>query len=149
MLNRLLLVCAIGSLMLACGSDPAPAPVVAPPPQAAVDHYSGHWRGLARVSSTLPNAPQQMDISMTITANNPGQCGSFEYGAIGCSGVWNCASSFDSPTMTIQETVRVGQERCPPNAQVELRSTQDPSQIEFHYRNGGIQASGTLQRGDM
>ncbi len=148
MFNRLLLVCSIGSLVLGCGSDPAPAPVVAPTPQAA-DYYSGHWRGLARVTSSLPDAPQQMDISMTITRDNPGQCGSFEYGAIGCSGSWNCTSSFDSPSMIIQETVRFGGERCPPGAQVELRSTQDPNQIEFHYHNGGIQAMGTLSRGDM
>ncbi len=149
MTKRLVLMCALGaSLLGACGSREAPPPVVAPPPQ-AVDHYSGHWRGLARVSSTLPGAPQQMDVSMTITANNPGQCGSFEYGAIGCSGVWNCLSSFDSPAMELQETVRFGGERCPQGAAVSLRATDNPNQLYFSYRNAAIAAEGTLQRGDM
>ncbi|MCB9596750.1 MAG: hypothetical protein H6719_28770 [Sandaracinaceae bacterium] len=149
MLNRFVYACALGALLFACGSrEEAPPPRVAPPPQ-VVDHYSGHWRGLARVQSTLPGAPQQMDVSMTITANNPGQCGSFEYGSIGCSGVWNCLSSFDSPQMDLQETVRFGGERCPQGAQVLLRATDNPRQIFFSYRNAAIAAEGTLERGDM
>ncbi|MCA9610957.1 MAG: hypothetical protein KC619_35430 [Myxococcales bacterium] len=150
MTKRLVLVSALlgASLLTACGSrEEAPPPVVAPPPQ-AVDHYSGHWRGLARVSSSLPGAPQQMDVSMTVTADNPGQCGSFEYGAIGCSGVWNCLSPFDAPTMDLQETVRFGGERCPQGAQVFLRATDNPNQLFFSYRNAAIAAEGTLERGD-
>jgi len=134
--------------MVACGSSEAPPPQVAPTPQ-AVDHYSGHWRGLARVTSAIPDAPQQMDVSATITANNPGQCGSFEYGAIGCSGTWNCVSSFDSATMQLQETVRFGGERCPNGATVSLQATQDGNQIVFTYQNAGISATGTLQRDDV
>ncbi len=148
MLNRLVLACAFGATLLACGSREAPPPRVVVATQ-AVDHYSGHWRGLARVSSTLPGAPQQMDVSMTITQNNPGQCGSFEYGAIGCSGVWNCLSAFDSAQMDLQETVRFGGERCPQGATVMLRATDNPQQIFFSYRNAAIAAEGTLQRGDM
>ncbi|HHH30708.1 MAG TPA: hypothetical protein ENK57_20525 [Polyangiaceae bacterium] len=147
MAQRLLLIGALSSLMFACGSDPAPVVTVAP--QQVNDYYSGHWRGQARVTSSLPDAPTQMDISATITANDPGHCGAFEYGAIGCSGMWSCSSNFGADTMVLQETVRIGMERCPNGAQVELRATQNPNQLEFHYRNAGIQATGTLERGDI
>ncbi len=148
MTKKIVLACALGASLLACGSrEEAPPPVIVP--ARVVDHYSGHWRGLARISSTLPGAPQQMDVSMTITADNPGQCGSFEYGSIGCSGVWNCMSGFDSPTMDLQETIRFGGERCPSGAVVSLRATDNPDQIYFSYRNAAIAAEGTLNRGDM
>lgn len=143
-----LVLCAMGALLVACGGSEPPPPVAAPPPQ-VVDNYSGHWRGLVQVTSTIPNAPQQMDVSATITANNPGQCGSFEYGAIACSGAWNCVSGFGDAVMQIQETIRFGQERCPNGAQVELRTTADSRQLEFHYTSSAIQAHGTLQRGDL
>jgi len=113
----------------------------------ATDNFSGHWRGLADVTSALPNAPTQMDVSTTIV--NGTQCGSFEYGAIACSGVWTCNSSFNAPTMEISETVRYGDERCPTGARVELRQTNDPNQLQFIYQSAGISATGTLSRGDM
>ena len=148
MTNRILLVCALGASLLACGSRQEPPPRQVVVAQRA-DYYSGHWRGLARVSSSLPGAPQQMDVTLTITQDNPGQCGTFEYGAIGCSGVWQCMSAFDAPSMELQEQVRFGHERCPNGAQVSLRQTNDPTQLIFSYRNAAIAAEGTVSRTDV
>lgn len=133
-------------LAAACGSsqEEAPPPQTAPPPQ-AVDHYSGHWRGVANITTDLPDAPPTMDIETTITPGG-GQCGSIEYGAIGCSGMWHCTSSYDAPVMVIQEQIRYGQERCPTNARVELRTTSNPDQLEFHYSSARIQGTATLER---
>ena len=152
-MNRIhlaLLVPSVLFLIVACGgSDPPPpqaAPVAAPPP--AADYYTGHWRGLAQINSTLPNAPSQMDVSVTIV-NDAAQCGSFEYGALGCSGVWTCNSAYSDQVMELTETVRYGGERCPNGARVQLRATNDPDQIELFYENTGISAHGTLQRNDV
>lgn len=143
------LVCVLSCFVVAaaaCGGSEAPPPEVAPAP-VAVDHYTGHWRGLAAVTSSLPDAPSQMDVSVTIV--NEGQCGSFEYGAMACSGHWICNSSFDSPSMMITENVRYGGERCPNGAQIELRATNDPDTLEMIYRSAGISATGTLSRHDV
>lgn len=87
-----------------------------------------------------------MDVEATITSGG-GQCGTIEYGAIGCSGVWSCSSRYDEPAMIIQETIRFGgAERCPSNARVELRATNDPNTLEFHYSSPQIQGTGTLSR---
>lgn len=137
------------ALLAACGgrTEEAPPPQVAP--VVAADHYSGHWRGLARISSTIPNAPENMDISATMT-QDARECGTIEYGAIGCNGVWLCSNGFDSPSMTIEEQIRFGQgERCPGSARVELRTTNDPNRLEFHYSAPGIEASGTLSRDEL
>lgn len=150
MMQRLLLAATIGLFALACGG-PAPAPAPAPMAAPAADHYTGHWRGLARISSDIPDAPQNMDITATITRGGVGgECGTIEYGSIGCSGVWRCVNSYDSPTMEIEETIRFGGgERCPPNSRIQLRATDDPNTLEFTYSGLRIQASGTLSRGDQ
>ena len=141
-----LLALALAIPLAACGSrqEEAPPPATAPPPQ-AVDHYSGHWRGVANITSDIPDAPPTMDINTTITAGG-GQCGSIEYGAIGCSGMWICTSSFDAPVMVIDEQIRYGAERCSPNARVELRATDDPNVLEFHYSSPRVQGTATLER---
>jgi len=140
------LVAGAASLASACGgsSEEAPPPQTAPPP-AAVDHFSGHWRGVATITTDLPEAPPTMDISTTITPGG-GQCASIEYGAIGCSGMWSCTSSFDSNVMIIDEQIRDGQERCPSHARVELRATDDPDRLEFRYQSPRIQGTATLER---
>ncbi|MEC7523575.1 MAG: hypothetical protein VYE22_27080 [Myxococcota bacterium] len=145
MSTRLSLFAAL--LLVACGSsEAAPPPQTAAPVQAAPsDHYSGQWRGLADVTSTLPNAPEEMDIVATIV-NDSAQCGTFEYGAIGCSGTWTCTSGFGQTSMVVQESVRFGHERCPQGGRVELRATNDPDVLEFHYTNAGISAHGQLNR---
>lgn len=148
-MTRQHLVCLIPCFAIAaaaCGGSEAPPPQTVAP-VAAVDHYSGHWRGLAAITSSLPDAPTQMDVSVTIV--NDGQCGSFEYGALACSGGWTCNSRFDAPSMMITENVRYGAERCPNGAQVELRATNNPDQLEMIYRSAGISATGTLTRNDV
>ncbi|MGE0785456.1 MAG: hypothetical protein AB7S26_07200 [Sandaracinaceae bacterium] len=136
----------LGALVsVACGSRQEPVQEAPPPQPVAVDHYTGHWRGVANISTDLPNAPPTMDIETTITAGG-GVCGSIEYGAIGCSGVWSCTSSYDAGVMIIEETIRYGQERCPTNARVELRQTADPDRLEFHYNGVRIQGSAVLER---
>ena len=148
-MNRIPLVCLIPLFVLAaaaCGSSPAPAPAPVAA-QAAADYYTGHWRGLADLTSPIPDAPSQMDISVTIV--NDGQCGSFEYGALACSGVWTCNSRFDASAMSITETVRYGAERCATGARVELRATDDPNQLQIIYQGAGVTATGTLQRNDV
>ena len=148
MSTRLSLFAAL--LLVACGSsEAAPPPQTAAPVQAAPsDHYSGHWRGLAEVTSAMPNAPTEMDIDATIV-DGGGQCGTFEYGAIGCSGTWTCTSGFGQPSLIGQESVRFGHERCPQGGRVELRATNDPNVLEFHYTNAGITAHGRLNRSQM
>lgn len=147
--HRLATACLLSSLALAaCGgaSEPAPAPA-APAAQPSADHYSGHWRGVADITTSIPDAPSEMDIEATITPDGGAQCGTIEYGSIGCSGVWSCTGGYDQPVMVIQETIRFGgQERCPANARVELRRTDDPNVLEFHYSSPRIQGTGTISR---
>ena len=146
-MNRISIICLVSCFAIAaaaCGSAPPPQAVYVAP--AAVDNFSGHWRGLADLTSVIPNSPTQMDVSTTIV--NDGQCGSFEYGAIACSGSWSCGSTFDSQVMVITETIRYGNERCPNGARVELRTTNDPNQLQFIYQSAGVSATGTLNRGD-
>ncbi len=140
----LILPCAL-VLLAACGSSEAPPPQTPPPAPVAVDHYSGAWRGVANITTDLPDGPPTMDINTTITSDG-GICGSIEYGAIGCSGVWRCTSSYDSNVMIIEEEIRYGQERCPSAARIELRTTNDPDVLEFHYSSPRIQGTATLQR---
>ncbi|HJL19917.1 MAG TPA: hypothetical protein RMH99_29910 [Sandaracinaceae bacterium LLY-WYZ-13_1] len=133
-------------VLAACGgsSEEAPPPAT-PAPQPAADHYTGHWRGLADITSTVPDAPSEMGVEATIVQGG-GQCGTFEYGSIACSGVWMCTSSYDAPTMRIEERVRYGNERCPDGARVELSPTDEPDQLLFRYTGPQIQATGTLER---
>ena len=142
----LLAVVAFGAVACGSASEPAPPPATPAPQPAAQDHYSGHWRGVARITTSMPDAPSEMGIEATI-AGGGGRCATIEYGAIGCSGVWTCTSAYDAPVMVIQETIRFGQEeRCPTNARVELRRTEDPDVLQFRYSSPVIQGEGTLSR---
>lgn len=137
----------LGAPVLAACSGTATVSVRAtPPPQVVVgDNFSGHWRGMANITTSIPDAPTQMGISTTITGE-AGQCASIEYGAMGCSGFWSCTSDYSADTMVIQESIRFGHERCPDGARIELRRTNDPNVLEFHYTSPAIQGHGEISR---
>ena len=150
MTNRILLACILGTAAfgaLACGSSPPPP---APAPVAVVvaqDHFSGHWEGAAEVASPIPGAPQTMDIVAVLIEGGGARCGTIEYSHAGCSGIWSCVGTdYNSNSLIINENIRFGGERCPDGATVELRRTNDPNVLEFHYSHPGVQAVGQINR---
>lgn len=144
MTNRLATALTLSTLLAACGGAREEAPPPQAPPPMAYD-WTGHWEGAADLTTAIENAPEEMDI-VAVVVDDSAQCGTIEYGSIGCSGTWTCTGSPDDQTMIVQENIRFGQERCPTGARVELRRTADPNVLEFHYSSAAIQAHGQINR---
>lgn len=140
-----LLVALLSLTAAACGGRVEEAPPPQPVVVAPANNFEGHWEGVARIATPIPNAPQEMDIVAVISDEHVVQCGTIEYSSAACSGAWSCGAN-DGNSLSIQETIRYGMERCPSGANIQLNTTNDPDVLDFTYSSPQIQARGTIHR---
>ena len=110
-------------------------------PAGSTVSLKGQWRGSGEQSDGA-----SWDMVLHVSGDRPGRCATIVYPSSGCSGYWECTSTFDGVQLDAVEHITKGRDRCIDGVDVQLVVNEGGRTVSFYGVTGKITAEGRLSR---